>query len=54
MHGPGECTGDMQQLCARAVSASNTSTAWLNFADCQSTDQSNIPDNAAVRRGVCG
>jgi len=49
MHGPTECAGDMQQLCARAHDNSTVSLGrnprWFEFVLCQDQDPQNIPDN---------
>jgi hypothetical protein len=60
-HGPGECTGDMQQLCVRQYSIEHPeleavdllssrsypqqAPLWYEFAVCQSNTSYNIPAN---------
>ncbi len=51
LHGPDEVTGDMQQLCARAIAPSR----WMDFLVCQEQDFANIPANGrqcAKKAGV--
>jgi len=49
LHGPTECVGNTQQLCAQSIYG-NTSTpstlSWWSFAMCQSQTRTQIPDNA--------
>jgi hypothetical protein len=45
LHGPGECTGNMQQLCAYAHYPSNYT--WWRFILCQDKTQKHIPANGA-------
>jgi len=44
-HGPTECVGDKQQLCAQLLSPSSALT-WWNFTACQSATRNTIPANA--------
>jgi len=44
MHGPNECVGDTQQLCAYYYDSSRNYT-WWNFVQCQDASQDNIPYN---------
>ena len=48
-HGPGECTGDMQQLCAKELDTSQPAEGdlpvWFQFALCQSNSSASIPAN---------
>ena len=46
-HGPTECVGDQQQLCAQLL-ANPISGAeqWWGFSACQSATRTSIPDNA--------
>lgn len=51
MHGPTECLGNTQQLCARYVQEQMktplaNSLAWFDFAVCQSQTRTRIPSNA--------
>jgi len=41
--GPGECEGNLQQLCAHANYPNNYT--WWNFIQCQTTNQQQIPTN---------
>ena len=43
MHGEPECTGNMQQLCARHVAQRDEQ--WWRFVLCQDATQRAIPDN---------
>mmetsp|Transcript_32075 Transcript_32075/g.92151 ORF Transcript_32075/g.92151 Transcript_32075/m.92151 type:complete len:218 (+) Transcript_32075:118-771(+) len=43
MHGPSECAGDIQQLCAQAEAGSVSQL--IDFVLCQSQDRQKIPDN---------
>jgi len=43
MHGPNECQGDIQQLCAHAHYPNNNT--WWNFIQCQDQTQNQIPGN---------
>lgn len=60
LHGPTECRGNMQQLCAAKVDASVSGgvglRAW-NYAVCQSANRSAIPNNShqcAISAGLDG
>lgn len=48
MHGPQECTGNIQQLCAQSIGKNDTArnVTWFDFDVCQERDRSNIPANA--------
>lgn len=43
LHGPNECAGNMQQLCAHVFYPQLTQ--WTNFVLCQSNSSHSIPDN---------
>lgn len=49
-HGPGECTGDMQQLCAKELDTTTPTEGdlpvWFQFVLCQSNNSAAIPSNA--------
>jgi len=47
MHGPTECTGNKQQLCAASLVKNETarSVKWFDFDVCQERDRNNIPAN---------
>lgn len=44
-HGPGECVGDMQQLVAISQQSSWSDDSVTDLISCQSSSQSQIPDN---------
>jgi len=46
MHGQSECTGDIQQLCAKKYYPFNY--VWWNFLLCQDNTQDDIPDNGVT------
>ena len=48
-HGPTECVGDAQQLCAQLMAdPSAPSAQWWSFATCQSATRNDIPGNGAA------
>jgi hypothetical protein len=45
LHGPDECAGDIIEICAYYLNASNEQ-GWWTMGLCMQTDYENIPDNA--------
>ncbi|KAJ3137679.1 hypothetical protein HDU90_001629 [Geranomyces variabilis] len=52
MHGDGECTGNVQQLCVRHYHPSPS--RWLSFILCSNRDQAGIPDDPAACAKIAG
>jgi hypothetical protein len=53
MHGPNECLGNKEQMCARDLSTTSTD-AWYCFVLCQDKSQSKIPSNGESCATECG
>jgi hypothetical protein len=53
MHGVPECTGNMQQLCAREVAGADSSK-WWSFVMCQDATLASIPNNARTCASKAG